>query len=317
MELPATVPAKGYPRSLLEPLAMLARRLREKSETLPGHWVEETDEGLRTGRIGGLISPPTGEVGGLLFLTLRGDRLFGHFYLTEHGTAAREGLALIRAFLALRTPEIRRVDLTVSASSSEGEKGLAALFPAEEFPFRVVERQRMVRDLDARTPPDPPVLPAGLVLGWVPDFATPAIAELDFRAFEESPDRGLVAETPQEALRLMEEMLRGDLGPLIREGSPCIAPEADPERPVAFLLSLQQGATGALIADVAVAPELRRKGVGRALLARALRGLLARGMERASLWVTCANTSACRLYEEAGFTVAQREPIFIWERPSP
>lgn len=57
------------------------------------------------------------------------------------------------------------------------------------------------------------------------------------------------------------------------------------------------------IAAMWVAPQARRAGVGSRLLEAALEFGRTRDAQRATLWVTDGNTSAERLYAEAGFTV--------------
>ena len=56
-----------------------------------------------------------------------------------------------------------------------------------------------------------------------------------------------------------------------------------------------------LIEDVYVAPEARRSGLGRALVAEALERARARGCRRAELDVNEANEPALKLYESLGF----------------
>jgi len=50
-----------------------------------------------------------------------------------------------------------------------------------------------------------------------------------------------------------------------------------------------------------VSPSLRRSGIGRSLLAAVCAWALARGAERAGLWVLSANEPARQLYEREGF----------------
>ena len=61
-----------------------------------------------------------------------------------------------------------------------------------------------------------------------------------------------------------------------------------------------------MINDVAVAPDERRRGVGRALVAHLLEGARARRCRRATLEVRPSNHGARRLYEELGFQAVGR-----------
>ncbi len=66
--------------------------------------------------------------------------------------------------------------------------------------------------------------------------------------------------------------------------------------------------------DICVRRPWRRRGIARALLARSLRGLRARGMTEAALGVDSENTSgALRLYESLGFRPINR--FFLMRRP--
>jgi ribosomal protein S18 acetylase RimI-like enzyme len=55
------------------------------------------------------------------------------------------------------------------------------------------------------------------------------------------------------------------------------------------------------IQNVGILPEHRRRGLGRVLMLKALRGFQQVGITRVSLEVTAANTGAVQLYESLGF----------------
>ena len=69
--------------------------------------------------------------------------------------------------------------------------------------------------------------------------------------------------------------------------------------------ALMDGRNHGSIQNVGVTPQFRGRGLGRMLLALALRGMKASGMRTASLEVTAQNHSAIRLYARCGF-VTQR-----------
>jgi ribosomal protein S18 acetylase RimI-like enzyme len=84
-----------------------------------------------------------------------------------------------------------------------------------------------------------------------------------------------------------------------------------------MLLILGSGAPEqdtALIEAVAVLPEQRRQGVGRALMERALVEAHRAGKRRAALYVVEDNVPARRLYESLGFRVERRTGL-AWARP--
>ena len=61
-----------------------------------------------------------------------------------------------------------------------------------------------------------------------------------------------------------------------------------------------------MINDVAVAPDERRRGIGRALVVHLLEGARARRCRRATLEVRPSNLGARRLYEQLGFEAVGR-----------
>lgn len=93
-------------------------------------------------------------------------------------------------------------------------------------------------------------------------------------------------------------------GALAREGvSGWLAREAG--APAGFILC-QAVMEEAEILTLTVAPHMRRRGIGAALIAAAAAGLKARGAERLLLEVSEANVPARALYERAGFAVDGR-----------
>jgi mycothiol synthase len=95
----------------------------------------------------------------------------------------------------------------------------------------------------------------------------------------------------------------------------------DGDEVAAFLLSYfweaDAAATGireAFVGQLGVRPQWRRRGVGRLLLATALRSYQQAGYERAALNVDTANpTGALRLYERVGFVV--KDTWVTWTKP--
>lgn len=84
-----------------------------------------------------------------------------------------------------------------------------------------------------------------------------------------------------------------------------------PEYPVAAFCACWVVADELHINTVAVRPELRRRGLGRALMERLLEAVAAEGVRRATLEVRRSNIPALRLYEQLGFaTAAVRESYY-------
>jgi ribosomal protein S18 acetylase RimI-like enzyme len=80
--------------------------------------------------------------------------------------------------------------------------------------------------------------------------------------------------------------------------------------PLAGLISLEETAGTGSIGLIAVAQEARGRGVGTALLAAAHRWMLARGAQQARVVTQADNLPACRLYERAGYRLADVRHVF-------
>lgn len=318
-QLPSSsvIPAREYDGNLLETLEALSRALGGKVETMPPGWAESTKDGIKEGRINASISISGGKIGGLMISSLRRNRAFSHLFLPESGNPDPDARALIGAGIKeFNGRGLRRMDLTLSSSSSSKEASAFLEVPSWGFDLKVMDRERMVVKILDTAIPEAPKLPSGYKFGVASDLPLRTLSELDYLAFEASPDKGLVAETIEEDEEGIKALLNGEAGPLIKEGSPSLlASEEDSGQVVVgFVLSMSPAPGMALIADVAVAKAFRGRGLGKALMERALRGLCAKGVTRADLWVTTANLPAKHLYERLGFTTVQREPVFIWTR---
>ncbi len=69
------------------------------------------------------------------------------------------------------------------------------------------------------------------------------------------------------------------------------------------------------ITNVAVHPDARREGLGRAIVDALIEEALERGLEQVSLEVRVSNLAAIALYERAGFTVEGKRKSF-YRRPT-
>lgn len=168
----------------------------------------------------------------------------------------------------------------------------------EGLGFRPCSRSEMVRDAGASGPTIPS--PPGERLRAVADGDRAALVALHRRAYHGTFDRFLFLEVEDEeedARRAVEQILGGQFGPFLPEGSP-VAERGG--RLVGAVLAVRTPA-GALIADVATDPELQHQGIGRRVLSEALRGLAEIGVARVYLNVTEGNEPALHLYRSLGF----------------
>lgn len=166
------------------------------------------------------------------------------------------------------------------------------------------QRFRMEYDFAGGAPPEP-VLPEGyLWLAWRPGMED-RHALVKFQSFRDAIDADVFESLGDYhgCLRLMKEIVR----------QPGFAPEATwlittspsvPGKPLRDCGTIQGVMTSPQlggIQNVGVVPEHRGRGLGRALVLKALAGFHALGAQRISLEVTAPNLAAVELYRKLGF----------------
>jgi ribosomal protein S18 acetylase RimI-like enzyme len=170
------------------------------------------------------------------------------------------------------------------------------LLPAVEQPTTYFKRFRM--ELDLQEPLPEPVLPPGFTwVGW--DVAlVEAHAEVKFHSFYDEIDAQVF---PSLGSRLGCSYLMNEIS-----RKPGFRAEAT------WLVSSQDGYCGTVqgvrertghgaIQNLGVIPAQRGRGLGGALLLKALHGFRRASLHRAFLEVTAQNDSAIRLYRRLGF----------------
>lgn len=158
--------------------------------------------------------------------------------------------------------------------------------------------KRFRMEIDLYEAPPPPELPPGY--SWVAwaDSLVEAHAEVKYRCFQEEIDATVF---PSLGSRNGCSHLMGEI---IRKTG--FIPEAT------WLVASTDGYCGTVqgirdrtglgaIQNLGVTASHRSRGIGRALLLRALHGFRQAGLGRAHLEVTAQNASAIRLYRELGF----------------
>ncbi len=307
---PEVRPAQGASRATLEELLQLVRRdLARRDEDPSGAWVEETATDLARGSRPGWYLPGTD--GGVAFFALQGAAAFGHVHAAGGLAPARRLARCVRDHLP---PTAASLDLGFSGLVGEEERALATEL-AEAPGSTVIERRALERPLDVadgRFPDDPP---SGVDRVPVSAVTLEALAELDRRAFSESVDRLLLGREPDAYRRAIAAMLDGRLGRFLGEASVALV-ESDPTRLVGAVVSAERSVRRAIVLDLAVAPDRRRRGLGRYLLGWTLRALWALGYENARLWVSLQNTAAVELYRAFGFRPVLEAAIYRWDRPA-
>ena len=170
-------------------------------------------------------------------------------------------------------------------------------------PSRFVKRNQMVFDF-SKTSLVPLPLPSGFWLAeWSASLLEPH-ADVLHRSFRNDSDGAVFTTFRQynHCLRLME--LLAD-GPHFLPEATLLIAYGDPQGIFEYVANIQglklSDDVGA-IQNVAVLPEYRKRGIGQALVQRALQGFQNAGVKRVTLEATSDNLPAINLYDRIGFT---------------
>ncbi len=162
-------------------------------------------------------------------------------------------------------------------------------------------RYRMARALEP-LPHFP--LPAGFLwVAWEPDLLA-VHADTLYRCFAGELDSLVFPSlgTPEGCRRIMHDIV-GRSGFLPQ--ATWLVVTADSQEPCGTIQGVRVGDTLGAVQNLGVVPAYRRRGLGKALLARAMEGFRDAGLSEVYLEVTADNTPAIRLYEQLGFSVVR------------
>jgi ribosomal protein S18 acetylase RimI-like enzyme len=305
--IPEVRPATEARGDLLLELVQGARHaLVARGESVTSAWVEEAAADLKAGRQAGWTVGDRG----LAFASSRPKRTFAHVHVTDGPEPVEIAETLIATLITHVGPGVERLEAGISGLSETEEAGLAARFLVVAG-SSVLLRARMERPVPPALPGTSLADPPGVERTSVRTIPVAAIAELDWRSFQGTPDERLVADTVEEDRQSLEEILAGKLGRFLDESSCALL--RDGNRLVGAVLVSEHDPRTAIILDLLVEPSERRQGLGKFLLLWALRALTALGYSTARLWVTEANRPARALYDSLGFTTTGRSRIFRYE----
>lgn len=305
-------PAKGARADeLLELVGHLRRELARRGESVSVDWADGVVSDLRSGALAGWYTPPAHGEGGVAFFSVRPRRAYGHVHVEPGAGAGDRALALVRALVDGLPPSVARLDLGLTGLTEDEE---VSLRPAlSEVPGGSVNpRWGLDRPL-LREDAVEPTLPSGFSRVPIASVAPDSLQALDRVAFGTTPDSTLLADTPEENRRVIEEILEGRLGLFLEEASIALASEDG--HLVGAVLTAQETPQRGIFVDLAVAPDYQRRGLARYLLRFGYRALLALGYTTATLWVSESNVGARALYAEEGFQPTRGSTLFTYVRP--
>jgi ribosomal protein S18 acetylase RimI-like enzyme len=282
-----------------------------RGEILPASWVDDTADSITRGSgtawFCGDVRSPTA----LAILWLRDQKGYGHLHATR-GAESVPDLVRLARYLADQLPaRVDRLDMG-STGLDEPVEREAGRSLSEDSRFSMLLRHSMVRPLSSATAPPEPRWPEGMAITSVRRVPFDELTSLDWRAYRGTPDETLLSSTPEGNRELLQNALTGLFGPYLDDASP--AARNSQGGLMGIAVACQESVRSGILLDLAVDPGFRRRGLGKALVLRTLRALLALGYTKAHLWVTEGNSPARGLYEKVGFTVDASAAIYRWFR---
>ncbi|MGE3074546.1 MAG: GNAT family N-acetyltransferase [Dehalococcoidia bacterium] len=209
--------------------------------------------------------------------------------------------ALIR-WAEVETMTIIQREEAPLARSGRGRRSIPTLFCVDNPPEGEATAEAMAaaglefavgEDEMTRTTANPPAaeLPDGLTTRTWDESAAPLFFRAYTEAFRNRPGFPNWEESRWRQAFASDEAFRPDLSAVVIDG----------DEPAAFSILWVEDGVG-WITQMGVRPEWRGKGLGEALLVRALQLFAAEGIETARLEVATNNPQARALYERLGFT---------------
>jgi ribosomal protein S18 acetylase RimI-like enzyme len=291
-----TLTIAPFPVDLPASLALAQEAL--KARLAPGEQLDDilpsVDSGIRTGRLNGGLLRSEGTVRGIVTWEPAGPlgSAIRLFYLAPPDANLEEYRSAFEVAERAAGP-IAFAPGPLAGLSPEVEESFM-----RERGFAPYGRSEMVLPASTIVPALP--APAGVTVRPLRLDDEHPLARLHEQAYQDHLDRYLAVEEidpVRDADRQLRDYFGGRYGDVLSPGS-SVAAEAD--RIVAAVIVTRH--TGrALIIDVMTEPGRQGTGLGRAVLADAIRALRARGESPIVLNVTEGNDRAVRLYSRLGF----------------
>jgi len=262
-------------------------------------------EAIRAGKVDGWAACSGAQAWGIIVCTQReghGRVNFIHV-LTDHQGKEIERLLIERAVAEFEKAGLEQIT-SEALVLGDGEAVRDAFIT---LGFRSLGR--MVMSLKLISLPEPVPSPGYELVPW-DDRYLESVVQLIFEANRDGPDRLIYPElrTAEGTGHMVQGIRAGAVGPFdeeassltLRDGSPC-----------GTILFTRPAPDQGFVAEMAVAEEHRGKGLGKALLARALAIAQKQGIGTVKLGVTEENRPAVGLYRKLGFTPEQRLTAYI------
>ena len=176
--------------------------------------------------------------------------------------------------------------------------------------FRAFDRVTMSVELAGELPDC--TLSPGYELDTWNDNYLDQVAQLFHEANRDTVDALIYPQfrTFEETRRMVQAVRDGGAGALVREASGIVLHAGGL---CGAIMLVRPGPGQGLVVVVAIAPADQGRGVGRALLTRALASAWEAGIQTVDLTVTEENRPALALYRRSGFSPKRRMTAYVWE----
>ncbi len=249
------------------------------------------EQGRVAGHVAGWIARDRDRVIGWTFYIL-------HDNVLQIGALVGERPSVIRRLLdaVLASPEAL-VARSLSCFVYPGGRGTASALERQRFSLR--ESLYLTRDLEPTGAPEPP---SELVRGWTSGDFAGAVRVL-CSAYQGVPGAECFAadHSREQWARYTWQILRTPGCGRFAAGLSRVVCGPGSQTPAAVALVTWIAPDAAHVAQIAVAPELRRQGVGRVLMEAVVQACAQAGATKLTLMVDAANGPAIALYESLGF----------------
>lgn len=267
--------------------------------------VEPLREALSKGELQPWIALSKGVPVGMMICTGREDngRIIFIHVLSEYEKEGIVELLIKKGVEELKGKGMRRItaELLFLSSKEQGEKTFS------ELGFSTIKRWLMSLTVQKKIEePHPP--PGYDIVLWDDQYLEGCTQVIH------DANKGSLDLLIYPAFRTLEgtnHMVRGIRAGQFSEGVSCIALFND--SPCGTVLVTHPSPHDGFIAEMAVARAHQGKGVGTALLGKALSAGYDQGMTAFRLGVTEDNTAAVALYQKFGFILDEQFTVYIWE----
>lgn len=285
-------------------IAGFANGVKEFGETLPPNWAEERLESIRKGEESCYAAVDGEKVLGIIQFSQQEGR--GSAFVSWSDVQPdKEAINLLVGEYIEKMPQDMWLRISGIHPNITEETMMAA---SSGFGFEKKRRIEMAAELkntEEKAMPD-----GNFATVSVTEQSEEMLSKLDWDSYAGTADEGMFADSAEDNRKMIRALLSGEYGPVITNASRCVVTEG---RPVAMIAVSDIG-DSAFLADIAVLPEYRNKGLGKYLIMNSMHEAAVARKKSMTLWVSEDNEPALTLYSTLGFRKLRVGTYYIRKR---